>query len=313
MTIFEFMEMRSATADAYGIMDPRARLGAVSLAVSDLGGQIDFYRDKLGFALHWKNGGKAGLGAGGTDLLELVELPGARRRAGTTGLYHFAILLPGRRDLARAIARLIERDWENHPTDHVMTKATYLMDPEGQEIEVYADTPEDGFFGFEDGEFIARRSDGSASDGREALDLKTLFGELETGADLEEGLPAGTRIGHVHLYVRDVPESLAFYAGVLGFGNRGYAPSMRMAMVSAGGYHHHVGLNTWMGEGAPAPPAGSLGMRHFTLVVPVEEQYRIAARAREAGARIESKEGGTLIRDPSGNAILVASGEPAPA
>ena len=126
------------------LIHPATRLGHVSLTVADLARQIDFYQTHLGFQLHWREGVAAGLGAGGEDLLRLTERRDARRTRGTTGLYHFAVLLPSRRELARALARLFSLRYENYPTDHIMTQTTYLDDPEGNGIELYADTPEEG-------------------------------------------------------------------------------------------------------------------------------------------------------------------------
>src|SRR3990172_6699570 len=121
---------------------PRTRIGLVHLTVADLERQLEFYQQVLGLQLHWRENGAAGLGAGGKDLLRLSELPGAPRRRGTTGPYHLALLLPNRKELARAIARLFALRYPNYPTDHILTKTTYLDDPEGQNIELYTDTPE---------------------------------------------------------------------------------------------------------------------------------------------------------------------------
>ena len=160
--------------------------------------------------LHWREGASAGLGAGDEDLLQLTEVRSARRPAGTTGIYHFAILLPDRRELARAIARLFTLRYRNYPTDHVMTKTTYPDDPEGNNIELYADTPEDGTFGFARGVPFARRADGTPSDGREPLDVEALFRNLTLEDRLDTPMPPGTLIGHVHLYVADLDASMRF-------------------------------------------------------------------------------------------------------
>jgi catechol 2,3-dioxygenase len=235
-----------------------------------------------------------------------VEVPGARRPARTTGLYHFAVLFPNRRELARAVARLFEKEYENHPTDHVITKTTYLKDPEGQEIELYAESPEDGTMGIAQGLPFARRADGRPSDGRDPLDLEALFRELAPGGSLEQPIPPETRIGHVHLYVRNVPEAVKFYTEVIGFGDMGFAPSFMMGMVSVAGYHHHIGLNSWMGEGAPPPPSGSRGLRHFSILLPdAAELERTVARVKRAGVSTETAESGVLLRDPSQNGILL--------
>jgi catechol 2,3-dioxygenase len=283
-------------------------MGTVALTVAHLDRQIAFFQETLGFRLHWTRDGKAGLGAGGDDLVQLVELPGARRAARTTGLYHFAVLFPGRRELARAVARLFEREYENYPTDHVITKTTYLRDPEGQEIELYAESPEDGVMGISEGLPFARRADGRPSDGKDPLDLEALFHELQPGDSLAQQIPAETRIGHVHLYVRNVAEAVDFYTRVIGFGDMGYAPPFKMAMVSVAGYHHHVGLNAWMGEGAPPAPAGSRGLRSFSIVLPdAGELERTVSRVNAAGVLTETMDSGVFLRDPSMNGILLTA------
>src|SRR5574341_2351270 len=123
---------------------PKTLIGHVSLKVASLENQITFYQQVLGFQLHWREGDKAGLGAGGPDLLQLIEEPNVKKYQRVTGLYHFAVLFPNRRELARAIARLFALKYPNYPTDHIMTKSTYLDDPEGNGIELYAESPEDG-------------------------------------------------------------------------------------------------------------------------------------------------------------------------
>ena len=134
------------------------------------------------------------------------------------------------------------------------------------------------------------------------------FGELKPGDALDAPIPAGTRIGHVHLYVRNVDEAVKFYTGVIGFGDMGYAPSFKMGMVSVAGYHHHVGLNSWMGEGAPPPPADSRGLRHFSIDLPdAAELDRVVERIRAAGVPVETTDSGVFLRDPSQNGILLTT------
>jgi catechol 2,3-dioxygenase len=140
---------------------PATRIGPVHLTVADLDRQIAFYRRFLGFSQHWRQAAAAGLGAGGEDLLVLTEETNAPRAKGTTGLYHFAVLVPNRRELARVVARLLSLDYPQSPTDHVMTETTYLDDPEGNGIEIYVDTPEDGTFALAGGTFIAHDTDGN--------------------------------------------------------------------------------------------------------------------------------------------------------
>lgn len=285
---------------------PATRIGYVHLTVADLDRQIGFYEDVIGFKLHWRQGTSAGLGTGGADLLRLTEVPGARRYRGTTGLYHFAILYPSRRELALAIARLFALRYPNYPTDHVMTKTTYLDDPEGQNIELYTDTPEDGVFGFANGVFYARHADGRTSDGREPLDVEALFRELKPDDRLDVPAPSDTVIGHVHLYVSDLEDTRRFYHEIVGFDDMGQARAFRMGMVSAGGYHHHIGYNTWVGEGAPPPPPDALGLRYFTVVLPeLDELERVLDRLQRANVPLAQLDEGYLVRDPSQNGMLL--------
>lgn len=285
---------------------PQTRPAYVLLKVADLPGEIEFYQRLIGLRLNWQNESSAGLGIDGRDLLRLTHLPGGKRYRGVSGLYHFAILFPNRRELARAMARLFAYQWLNYPTDHIMTKTTYLDDPEGNHIELYCESPEDGLFGMVNGEFIAIRQDGSASNGREPLDVEALFAHLTPQDSLDVPVPPETRIGHFHLYVRSLDESMAFYHGLLGFDNMGIGRAFRMGMVSAGAYHHHIGFNTWQGEGAPHAPPDALGMLHFAFTLPSPtELERLRGHLRSRGASYEEGEGWISLRDPSGNQIVL--------
>jgi len=285
---------------------PATRPGHVHHTVADLDRQVEFYQEVVGLALHWREGATAGLGVGNEDLLRLTEVRSARRYRGTTGLYHFAILLPERRELARAIGRLFTLRYPNYPTDHIMTKTTYLDDPEGNNIELYTESPEDGTMTIVNGIPEARRADGNLSDGREPLDVEALFRELAPDDRLDEPMPPDTKMGHFHLYVGDLDKSMHFYHDVLGFDNMGMTRSFRMGMVSAGGYHHHIGFNTWVGEGAPPPPPDALGLRYFSFVLPNKtELERVVERIQQAGIVIEQTENGLRVRDPSQNGVVL--------
>jgi catechol 2,3-dioxygenase len=287
---------------------PATRLGHISLTVVNLENQIAFYQQVLGIVLNWRDGNQAGLGSQGVDLLRLIEQPGFKRYRRVTGLYHFAVLFPNRRELARAVARLFALKVRNYPTDHIMTKTTYLDDPEGNGIELYTESPEDGTFSIENDQFITRRTDGSLSDGREALDVEDLLTHLQKDDRLDMPVPAETRLGHVHLHVRNVDEALAFYHGVIGFDVMGASRSFGAAFVSAGGYHHHVGLNTWMGEGAPPLPADALGLRYFTIELPDQKALdTVIARVNQAGIPANQTEAGLLIYDPSQNGLMLTA------
>ncbi|HEX9386616.1 MAG TPA: VOC family protein, partial [Anaerolineales bacterium] len=260
----------------------------------------------LRFKLHWREGNQAGLGAGEADLLRLVEQPDFKRYGRVTGLYHFAILFPDRRELARAIGHLFVLKYPNYPTDHIMTKTTYLDDPEGNGIELYTESPEDGTWTLANGVYETRRADGSLSDGREPLDVNALLGHLKEDDRLDVAIPPETRMGHIHLHVRNIEEAVDFYHAILGFDVMGVAKAFRMAFVSAGGYHHHIGLNTWQGEGAPPPPADALGLRHFTVELPDQNALdEVVARVEKAGIPANQTEDGLLLYDPSQNGVVL--------
>jgi catechol 2,3-dioxygenase len=304
-------ELRAEAKSEFSI-HPKTLIGEVSLSVSSLERQIAFYRDTVGFRVLKQEGSEADLGAEGVGtapsrtLLHLKEEPTFRRYRGVTGLYHFAVLFPDRRELARAMGRLIAHQYPQSPTDHIMTKTTYFDDPEGNGLELYTESPEDGSWSMADGQYVTRRADGSQSSGREPLDVEDLLGHLMKEDRLDAPVPAETRVGHVHLHVRDVEEAVDFYHGVLGFDVQGNAKAFRMAFVSAGGYHHHIGLNTWQGEGAPVPPADALGLRHFGVLLPdAAELERVVNRVRLKGIPAEERDGGLLVRDPSQNGVML--------
>jgi len=287
-------------------LHPQTRPAAVALTVGHLPRMLEFYQKLLGLRLHRRAEGLAVLGAGGPDLLYLYEERTARRYRGVSGLYHFAVLLPDRRELARVIARLIQAGYPNAPTDHIMTKTTYLDDPEGNGIELYCESPEDGEFVVDSARFYARRRDGTWSDGREPLDLRALFRHLQPGDDLTAPMPPQTRIGHVHLHVGDLEAAMRFYVDALGFDHKGLMRLFRMGMVSVDGYHHHIGLNTWQGEGAPPAPADAAGLRWFALALPDEAAREAAlANLRRHGVSPEPHELGWQVRDPAHNRVVL--------
>lgn len=287
---------------------PATGIGHVSLTVANLENQILFYEKALGFKVHWREENRAGLGAGGADLLVMTEQPNLKKYRGVTGLYHFAVVFPNRRELAIAMARLFALKIRNAPTDHVMTKTTYLDDPEGNGIELYCESPEDGSWVFKDGNYEARWSDGRWSDGREALDVDALFSHLKEDDRLDVSIPDGTRMGHIHLHVSDISEAVDFYHGVLGFDIMGMSKGIGMAFVSAGGYHHHIGLNTWVGRGAPPPPPDAVGLRHFSVDFPNQSALDdVLARIEKAGIPYNQTDDGILLQDPSQNGVVLRS------
>lgn len=277
---------------------PDSTLAYVQLTVSDLARASEFYRRALGFKVRRCEDGTAFLGAGGDDLLVLTERPGARQTRGTTGLYHFAIRVPSRVDLARVIQRVVETQTPVQGfADHSVSEAMYLADPDGNGIEIYRDRPRDEW----------RDDQGRLRMTTEPIDLDGVMSGLKEANESRDALPIGTVLGHVHLKVSHVRESEAFYCGVLGFDlTARYGPAA--AFVSAGGYHHHIGMNTWESAGSPPAPEDAVGLRFFVVHVPnAAELQSVADRVRRAGLALRETDAGWLIRDPSQNSIAFAA------
>jgi catechol 2,3-dioxygenase len=283
-------------------MDPAAHIGAVHLTISNLDRSVAFYESRLGFAVHRREDRRAHLGAGGPDLLVLSESAAAPRVHGVTGLYHFAILVPSRADLGRALRRLVDtRTVLQGAADHGVSEALYLADPDGNGIEIYRDRPREQW------PFVGLPAGASATAGNalrmgaDPLDLDGILAEPD--GTTPHGLGPLTVIGHVHLHVSHLEAAERFYVGVLGFDlMQRYGPSA--LFVSAGGYHHHIGLNTWAGVGAPPPPAGAIGLEFFVVELPDAAALGdTAARLDAAGVPSERDDRTLRTHDPSGNVV----------
>jgi catechol 2,3-dioxygenase len=272
-------------------------VGAVHLIVADLERSLAYYGSAVGLAAVERGDGWARIGVGERVLLVLEEQPGARSRTGSTGLYHFALLVPQRVDLARWLAHAArDRVPLAGVADHFVSEALYLTDPDGHGIEIYWDRPREVW----EGQVAERMT-------TEPLNVNDLLGELDDPAgEPFDALAAGTVMGHVHLKVARIPETVAFYRDVLGLGLMAQL-GRSAAFFGAGGYHHHIGANTWESAGASAPPADAARLRHFTIVLP-DAAARDAARARieAAGGVTRDTELGPMCDDPSGNALVLA-------
>jgi catechol 2,3-dioxygenase len=275
---------------------PQTRPGPVHLTVSNLAGAVDYYRDAVGLDVLEDGVGRARLGAGDRELLVLVEEPGARSGRGYTGLYHFALLVPERRQLAAWLAHAAR---DAVPlvglSDHDVSEALYLADPDGHGVEIYCDRPRETWEG-QVGDRLTTMP----------LDVDSLMSELDDPASTPfDGLPAGTVMGHVHLKVTDIPSSVGFYRDVLGFDLTAQLGE-QAAFLAAGGYHHHVGANTWESAGSLPPPPGTAALRHASIVLPDNgARADVIVRLETAGHRLEQEEGDPLVRDPSGNALIL--------
>ncbi len=276
---------------------PDTHLGYVHLTVRDLKKSIAFYQSVLGFKLHQQNGDTARLGGGGADLLILTENPSAPIVRRATGLYHFAILVPSRVNLALVLKNISDTDTPVQGfSDHLVSEAIYLADLDGNGIEVYRDRPRSEWYD----------SNGNFRMASDPLDLRSLLGELDGKEDTWSGLDPKTVLGHMHLQIADVRRDQAFYRDVLGFDvmmNMGSA-----SFVSAGGYHHHIGMNIWNSAGAPPPPPDAVGLRYFTVQLPNRDGLsKTIDRVRNAGVPVDETESGLLVRDPSQNSVVLTT------
>jgi catechol 2,3-dioxygenase len=288
--------MTSKTQTTAPVLPANLRMGPVELTVTDLDRSIGFYETSIGLRMHGRDGNRAALGAGGEDLLVLVEDPRARRAGRHAGLYHFALLHPSRLELARAAARLaVTRTRISGASDHGISEAIYLPDPDDNGIELAADRGR---------EHWGDLRDPTTMGGPEPLDLAGLMG-LVADEEPRPHVDPGTTVGHVHLHVGDVDRGIAFYRDVIGFEVMTLLDSA--AFVAAGGYHHHLGFNVWRGRDVPPFPAGSVGLDRWTIVLPAEAAAALRERVIAAGAPYEERPEGLLVRDPWDIPLLVES------
>jgi catechol 2,3-dioxygenase len=262
---------------------PDTHMGLVELSVSDLDRSLAYWQDAIGLRVLSRKNGTAELGTD-TPLVRFVEEPGARPAQGFTGLFHVALLVPDRPSLGRFLAHTAR---EQIPltglSDHVVSEAIYLRDPDYHGIEIYADRPREQW-------------EGQVGQRMTTLPLDTDSLLAEAGDAGFDGLPDGTAVGHVHLCVHDVDETIGFYRDKLGMGLTAHLGD-QAAFLSAGGYHHHVGGNTWETRGAPPAPEGTARLLRFTIVVPDDDELQ----------RVAERIGGTEVRDPSGNPLVLAA------
>ncbi len=291
-------EVTAGGAPAVAAIPAATRVGPVHLSVADLERSIGYYEQAIGLRVHAREDGRVALGTDGEELLVLREEPGARPATGYSGLYHFALLVPDRADLARWLAHAAR---EQVPlvgmSDHFVSEAIYLSDPDEHGIEVYWDRPRHVW----EGQVAERMT-------TLPLDVNDLVGELgDWRNEPFDGLAAGTVMGHVHLRVAEIPATAAFYCDALGFALMA-AFGAQAAFMSAGGYHHHVGANTWESRGRGQAPPGHATLEQVTIVLPgAGDVERLAAEAAQVGPQPESRADGVLVRDPSGTPVLLTA------
>jgi catechol 2,3-dioxygenase len=279
-------------------------IGHVHLQVSNLQKAVSFYIELLGFRQANHNGATVSLSASGRAPYHilLTEWPGARPKPPrTSGLYHIAIRLPSRPALARVFQRLVAHKWPFQGfADHLVSEAIYLADPDRNGLELYMDRPREHW----------QHRNGQIAMATDPLDVESLLAEATEDREPWTGIHPETDIGHVHLHVSDLAQAEAFYHGLLGLEvtQRSYPGAL---FFSAGGYHHHLGVNVWAGVGAPPPPADAVGLRSFGLRLPAGQAWH-SLRERLDGAGLEVEDlpdgadvTGMLVHDPDRNAVEI--------
>jgi len=296
-------ETHQQDTSAYSVaIDPGTQVGLVALTVADLERSLTFYTDIFGFTLLDRTAGAATMGTPSAPLLLLREEAGARPwphdQYAYTGLYHFAVLVPTRRDLGRWLRHWLQLGLPlPGQGDHLVSEALYISDPDGNGIEIYRDRPRSEW----------NWDDGQVRMAADAVDIRGVLGEAEKDDDPWAGFPDGTRVGHIHLQIGDVPRAKVFYHDVLGFDIVATMPSA--LFVSAGGYHHHIGMNIWHSRNAPPAPAGTAGLRFFTLEIPSEEaRAAIVVRLDAAGIPSAQTPDAVIVQDPWQNTLVLQIG-----
>jgi catechol 2,3-dioxygenase len=295
------MDSQTQTNQQTARLHPATHIGSAALAIADLPRSIEFYTRVIGLTVLTQTEQTAVLGThDGQALLTLVLQTGARPQpAHSTGLYHIAILLPSRADLALFVLRLATSGYPlSGVADHLVSEALYLSDPDGNGLEVYRDRPRETW----------QWRNGLVQMATDPLDVEALLTEgqeLAAGENWHEA-PNGTTIGHMHLRVGNIEQARRFYADLLGFDVVQQLPGA--LFISAGGYHHHLGLNTWQSRNAPRPPADSVGLRLFTIEIPEAEGLdQLQQRLQTTQWSFERHEGELLVRDPWDNPVLVTT------
>lgn len=270
---------------------PNIYVGEVNINVKNLDDSLTFYQNIIGFQVLEKSEHKAVLTTDGKNSLLTLEQPKdvLAKTGRTSGLYHFAILLPSRADLSVFLRHLVQTGYPLGAADHYVSEALYLNDPDGNGIEVYRDRPSSKW----------RWNNGLVEMATEELDGNGIIAE----SDAEwGGLPAGTLMGHIHLHVANLKKAEEFYTKGLGFEVVSYYP--QAAFLSTGKYHHHIAINTWQGEGAISPPKNSVGLNWYSLVFPDKDARENAInKLIQLGARITGEDDFFVTEDPSENQI----------
>ncbi|MBK3495892.1 VOC family protein [Viridibacillus sp. YIM B01967] len=293
ISIIVLTKNKSITYETYEKNSP-PRIGAVHLTVSDLERSVKFYEQMIGFDILTKQSNKVTLTADGTTPLLILEeeANSIERPLGTTGLYHFAILLPDRSSLANALLHLADNEYPMQgAANHQYSDALYLADPEGNGIEIYADYPSNEW---------KRATDGSYVSGTYPIDLNDLAQEATPPWS---GLPDNTRVGHMHLQVAELEKVEQFYVDGLGFNIT--SKDNGSLFLSKDNYHHHIALNTWSGTGLPTPPDNARGLKKFIVFFTQDEIDEAKVQLKRLNIPFDVSNDTMSVVDPSGNKIEI--------
>jgi len=291
------------------ILPLTTRLGPVHLAVTDRNRALAIWQDVVGLDIVAEHGNVLELGVGTKVLIVLETGAQAPVTPRSIGLYHVALHVPTRAALAQMAVRALQRGARISPTDHLVSEAIYLWDLDGNGIEITFETPWRGHLGDPETGHYAITADGKPHSGRDPIDMQGLLAELGEKPVLEARMLEGTRIGHVHVHVNDLEKAMSFYRDVIGFAGFLLIHSFGMGDVGLDYMPHSLAFNIWSGENAKLPPAGTAGLRWFTIVVPDAATLDgVKARLTEAGAEFEAVAGGIETQDPFGNRLQVLVG-----
>lgn len=279
-----------------GLIDPEATIGIMRLAVADLQKEKDFYQQVIGLSVLDESGESVLLGTETNPLLRLESRPNGYRDTRSSGLFHIAYLLPSRNDLAMWLDYYLSLGYRlDGVGDHIVSEALYLRDPEGNGIEVYRDRPREEWT-YQNGNIVMDTL---------PIDLNDLLSDKN--GSVYEGAPAETRNGHIHLSVANVSGETDFYQNVLGLGFQ--TGLFSASFLSAGGYHHHLGLNSWQGANTRSPDENRLGLLDYEIVLPNESALEpVLDRLDEHGFEtIAGDEGAKKVIDPDGIGVLLTN------
>lgn len=276
-------------------LHPTTEVGTVTLKVADLRRSLTFYTELIGLRLFRQDGQMAVLGAGDRPILKLEEVSGAKPQpVNTTGLYHAAIVFPNRHSLAIKIAHIAAIRYPFGYADHLVSEAFYLSDPDQNGLELYRDRPHQEW----------QWADNRIQMATDPIDFDDFFAEIKEG-DVklaDPTAPDGTKLGHMHLRVADIAEAEKFYHGALGFDITAKLPGA--LFLSAGGYHHHLGMNTWESRGGKPPVEPSAGLREFSIsLLDKAELDRLTKQLEAAGISVEEGENSAVVIDPFQNRV----------